>query len=102
LKKAKPEDLKPGTQIVYIPLHAVDEDGKPDEFHRDAEIGFVTSVRSFAEPPVAFCRYWSKFDPATLRTTANSEATPIDYIWLNDNYPQHIVDKWIRDHALDI
>ena len=62
-------DLQPGTQIAYVPTHA-----NGDLSHPDVEFGFVTSVRG----DVAFCRYWSKGDG--LRTTANSEATPISLL----------------------
>jgi len=60
--------LKPGTQIVYTPLHAGD-----DIEHRDAERGFVTLAREID----AFCRYWRR-DGSGLRTTTCSELTPID------------------------
>ena len=58
----------PMTQIKYTPTHA---EGVPD--HPDIEYGFVTSVKG----DTIFCRYWSKHNPDDLRTTANSEGTPI-------------------------
>lgn len=77
--------LKPGTQIIYVPSHA---DG-PD--HKDAEEGFVTSVRD----EVAFCRYWNK-DGNELRTVANSKATPFDMIIIKDTQEQSKVDKMLE------
>lgn len=60
--------LKRGDQIIYVPRHA-----KGDTDHPNCERGFVTSVRG----DNAFCRYWRKRLPFELRTTANSELTPI-------------------------
>ena len=63
--------FKIGDQIVYIPNHA------EDMFHCDAEFGFITGFNSKGSP---FCRYWRNPDRQKLRTTANSECTPIDMI----------------------
>ena len=75
--------MKPGTQVVYVPMHA---DG--DENHPDCEAGFVTSIRGEA----AFCRYWSKHYPGELRTKANSELTPLNCLVIQDTRPQDKVD----------
>jgi hypothetical protein len=48
--------LKPGTQILYVPFHAFD-----NENHSDVEEGFVTSHAPNAD--TVFCRYWSKSSP---------------------------------------
>lgn len=55
------ESLKPGTQIIYIPMHA-----KGDENHPDVEEGFVTTHRPGSD--AVYCRYWSKHYPGELRT----------------------------------
>lgn len=63
-KPATKLNCKMGTQIIYIPNHALG-----DIHHEAAEKGFVTAVKSDG----AFCRFWSKTSPKELRTTANSE-----------------------------
>ena len=72
-----------GTQIIYVPTHT---DG--DLAHPDCEEGFVTSVRG----DNAFCRYWSKHTPNSLRTKAGSELTPISLLVIKDTMPQEMVD----------
>ena len=64
--------FKIGDQIVYIPNHA------KDKYHSDAEFGFITG---FSPNGSAFCRYWHNPYRTDLRTTANSEATPIDMLY---------------------
>ena len=81
------EGLKPGTQIVYIPTHA-----EGNENHPDCESGFVTSVRG----DIAFCRYWRNgIEPSgyysELRTTANSEATPLANLIIKKTVPQGMI-----------
>jgi hypothetical protein len=71
--------IQRGTQIAYIPQHA-----GGDIEHQDVEFGFVTSVRG----EFAFCRYWDKRYPGQLRTTANSEATPLNMIVSHISQPQ--------------
>lgn len=83
----KKHDFKVGDQIVYIPTHA------KNMFHRDAEFGFITS---FNRSGSAFCRYWLNPDRLTLRTTANSEATPIDMIKRCDLKPQEEIDRLLE------
>ena len=79
--------MKPGTQIIYIPMHA---DG--NENHPDAERGFITSVHG----TYAFCRYWSKHKSGEeLRTTANSERTPIAQLIEKDTVTQSMVDELV-------
>jgi hypothetical protein len=75
--------LKPGTQILYVPMHA-----RGNENHPDVEEGFVTSHKG----DVVFCRYWSKRHPDELRTKANSERTPLWYVKLKDTRPQCMID----------
>lgn len=79
--------LTRGTQIVYVPTHA-----NGDTQHPDAEPGFVTSMNG----DVAFCRYWSKSNPDQLRTTVNSEATPVDTLVVADTRPQAVVDTLLQ------
>ena len=71
-----------GLQIVYVPQHADGVD------HKDAEAGFITSVRG----DVAFCRYWSRYSPGELRTKANSEGAPIRHLVAKDTRSQE--DVW--------
>jgi len=70
--------LYEGMQIAYVPRHAQvkGNDGcfQWDSTHPDVEYGFVTSWRG----DTVFCRYWRKGQPGVLRTTANSEGTPVD------------------------
>ena len=80
-------EIKPGTQILYIPSHC-----DSDENHQDVELGFVTSQRG----DTVFCRYWSRWEQDTLRTTANSEGTPIECIVIKDSMPQLIVDEMME------
>ena len=75
--------IEPGTQIIYIPDHA-----NGDENHPDCEEGFVTSRRG----NIAFCRYWSKHDPNSLRTTDNIEATPIDNVIVKATRDQSVIE----------
>lgn len=80
--------LKIGDQIVYIPSHA------DDMFHPDAEFGFITG---FNREGSAFCRYWLNPHKERLRTTANSECTPIDMIYRCDLKPQNEIVKLMID-----
>lgn len=75
-------NLNPGTQIIYIPMHA-----QNDEDHPDVEEGFVTSQRG----DTVFCRYWSKYHSG-LRTMGNSEGTPIQFIKVKQTRPQNVID----------
>lgn len=76
--------MERGTQIAYIPHHA-----NGDVTHPDVEFGFVTSVGK----GVAFCRYWSRHRLDELRTTANSEATPLECIKILESHPQQEVEE---------
>lgn len=82
--------LKPGDQIIYIPTHA-----KGDKNHPDCELGFVTSIP--LDSKSAFCRYWSKYDSDALRTTANSEATPMDMLQLHKTKPLQVIVEMMKD-----
>ena len=80
--------FKVGDQIVYIPRHA------KDMFHPDAEFGFITG---FNFDSAAFCRYWSNSDRTRLRTTANSEATPIDTLERYALKPQILITQTLTE-----
>lgn len=82
--------MKIGDQIAYIPMHA---DG--DINHPDVEFGFITGFNSAGDP---FCRYWRKGQIGALRTTANSECTPIDMVRHYPSVSQAKVDGFIRKH----
>jgi hypothetical protein len=86
------EKFVPGTQIVYIPLHA-----KGDIDHKDSLRGFVTSKNN----TFVFCRFWKKdshgFPIMELRNKLNSEACNkedlVEYIsvpklWVNQALDQ--------------
>jgi len=80
--------FKVGDQIAYIPLHA-----NGDLDHWDVEFGFITGFNSEGDP---FCRYWRKGEVGILRTTANSECTPIDMVVVHYSVPQSKVDDFIK------
>jgi len=82
----KSQNLKPGTQIIYIPNHADGID------HPDCEKGFVTSMTKRG----AFCRYWNKHNPEKLRTIANSEMTRFENLVIKDTHPQSEINRWLR------
>jgi len=84
--------MKRGTQIIYVPSHA---DGNVT--HPDCQAGFVTSLRN----DFAFCRYWSKHHPGELRTRANSEATPFDYLVVQATHSQNDVDQLLEQIEKD-
>ena len=79
--------FRKGTQIIYVPLHAQNE----NDSH--CEMGFVASVNDQG----AFCRYWSKYNASELRTKANSELTPFDRLIIRDTRPQEFVDKTLQE-----
>lgn len=79
-------DLRPGIQILYVPMHA-----EGDESHPDVEAGFVTSLRG----DHALCRYWSKHHIGALRTTACSELTPINCLVAKKTTSQYMIDLWL-------
>ena len=81
-----PQDLQPGTQIIYVPDHADGVD------HPDCEQGFVTSMTERG----AFCGYWNKHYPGKLRTMANSEMTRFENLVEKDTHPQGEVNRWLR------
>lgn len=80
--------LKPGTQIAYIPDHAMD-----NLAHPDVEYGFVTSDKG----ENAFCRYWWKTTPSELRTRSCSELTPKRNLVMIDSHDQRLVDRLMRE-----
>lgn len=84
--------MKRGTQIIYVPHHT---EGNTD--HPDCEPGFVTSVHSNGR--AAFCRFWRKPELDQLRTTANSELTPIANLVVRDTVPQSQVKAALRSYC---
>jgi len=63
--------ILPGALVIYVPNHAHGWLG-----HKDCERGFVTAISIGRQ--CAWCRFWSKYDPAELRTRANSERCDYD------------------------
>lgn len=89
MKQDQVKDLKPGTQIVYVPNYA---DSVDDPV---CEKGFITSVTEKG----AFCRYWSKHSSDRLRTMVNSELTPFENLVVKNTHLQSEVDWWL--HAIE-
>ncbi len=87
-KEVMKRDFERGDQIAYIPSHA-----EGDIRHKDVEFGFVTSVNEMT----VFCRYWNKYCPGLLRTTANSEATPRSCLIRKINRPQKVINVLLVD-----
>ena len=86
--------LLPGTQVLYIPMHA---EGDPE--HGDCEAGFITSVKRQSSGKVmAFCRYW--YPDGRMRTTSCSELTPIEYLIEKDTYHQSKVVGWMKEQGV--
>lgn len=84
-------ELKPGTQIIYVPTHA-----NGDIHHTDCQAGFIASPTVLPGNAI-FCRYWvSGSVPRRLRTLANSEATPIENLVIRDTVPLQDVKAAIR------
>jgi hypothetical protein len=84
--------LKRGTQIAYVPMHA---DGNIQ--HRDVEFGFVTSIPEHRR--FIFCRYWRQGHLGELRTKANSEGTPIEYLEIHSSVDKALVEKALAEHC---
>lgn len=83
-------DFERGDQVAYIPPHALDIDDPGVEF------GFVTST----DGKHAFVRYWYPGLPyGRLRTTANSERTPMRRLIHFDYIAQTIVDELLSRFA---
>lgn len=84
------KEFKVGDQIVYMPDHA------HGITHEDAEFGFVTSVENQETLGTVFCRYWRKNNLEVLRTTANSESTPIRNLELYSCRNQGVIDDLLK------
>ena len=84
--------FKPKDQIAYIPTHA-----EGDINHPDVELGFVTGRSGGG----VFCRYWSKYSPGLLRTTANSESTPEHLLVHHYSVKQRVVDELYTELGYD-
>ncbi len=90
-----------GEQITYVPLHA---EGDPN--HKDAQHGFVTSVRNpGTRREIVFCRFWFDNSHTELRTKANSEGCrPDDLIHEHHVAQRRVVRllQYIRQDTLAI
>lgn len=84
--------LKRGTQIIYVPQHALG-----DFNHPDCEKGFITSLGYSSQD--AFCRYWRQTPPFGLRTKANSELTPISQLIVQDSVSQEEVEAALKAYC---
>jgi hypothetical protein len=83
-KPATKLNCKMGTQIVYVPNHAL---GNID--HESVEQGFVTAVKVDG----AFCRFWSRIYPGDLRTTANSEFCKYENLRVLKTKNQEVIES---------
>jgi hypothetical protein len=82
-EKATIKNTNRGTQIAYIPKHS-----QGNINHGDVQFGFVTTKSSNG----AFCRYFRK-DGKELRTTANSELTPWEYLVLSNHHTYGEIER---------
>ncbi len=89
------DNLKLGTQIVYVPIHA-----NGDVDHPDSQAGFITSLRP--QFNLVFCRYWRKNDFGRLGTPANSEGIFINSVVIKDTVPQKLVDTKLAEILKEI
>jgi len=80
-----------GDQVAYLPPHA------NSIVHPDVEFGFITSFNP--DRSSAFVRYWG-WHRRELRTTANSEATPIDRLVPLMSVPHWQVVEAVIQHVL--
>ena len=83
-KPATKLNCKMGTQIVYVPNHALG-----DINHEAVEQGFVTASKTDG----AFCRFWSRIYPGELRTTANSEFCKYENLVVLRTHNQSVVEE---------
>jgi hypothetical protein len=81
------EEMNPGTQVAYIPLHANDNFDHPD-----VEFGFVVKQENNGY----FCKYWHKGRVGELRTINNSEFTYGHFLVEHDSVSQDMVDGLIE------
>jgi len=84
-----------GVQVVYFPDHVLATGVLLRYTHPGTEFGFITNVRP--EKGMAFVRYWSSFNPEELRTTANSEYTPLKNLWPRISKPWPVVDALLEE-----
>jgi len=74
-----------GTQIAYIPSHALG-----DAKHPDVQFGFVTGEAVHLRGH--YCRYWAKGAVGKqLRTLSCSELTPTHLLVAHDSVPGKLV-----------
>lgn len=89
--QAEGHQLKRGTQVLYIPEHAVDLNDPV------CEQGFVTHVP--APGTHVFVRYFHA--DGSLRTWANSELTPVNRLWEIVLRPQEEIASLLRELGYD-
>jgi len=75
--------LKRGTQVIYVPSHALG-----DTSHPDCERGFVTSQQG----NIVWVRYWHR-DRPELRTTTCSERTARELLVVKNTVPKVRVEQ---------
>jgi hypothetical protein len=84
-------DMKQGTQIIYVPLHALG-----DLTHPNCMRGFVISPPPMGR--IAIVRYWEPGAVGvTLRTGPQGQATDSDRLVAVDSCAQEIVDKLLAE-----
>jgi hypothetical protein len=83
--------MKQGTQIIYVPLHALGELAHPDCVR-----GFVISSAPMGRTVIV--RYWEPGAVGlTLRTGPQGEAADSDRLVAMDSCAQEIVDKLLAE-----
>lgn len=90
-------DLKPYDQIAYVPDHVKASLVHFRDEHPDIEFGFVVKVVG----EDAFCRYWSKHKN-DLRTKANSERTPMRYLYQYKSVPLSAVVDAVKYYDIEM
>lgn len=87
--------FEPGTQVVYVPAHVGVAQDKSTYGEPGVEFGFVTENRGRLQS--VFVRYWRPGQEGrSLRTTANSELTPLDCLAEHRCVPQAVVDTFME------
>lgn len=98
-------ELARGKQVIYTPPH-LKNSTREFKYPFASQPGFISSVPKYDIKGVdfVFVRYWlldKDGKPVKdLRTKANSEATPIDCIEVEDVVPQEWVDWAMEEYEV--
>lgn len=83
-------EYKPGDQVAYIPTFVWASRGF-DPTHKDAKLGFVTSMQGLN---AAWCRFWEQGKPGT--PCAQDELVPTMYLVRCESVDQHVIIDWFQ------